>query len=204
MQKKIKILIDRIFGFLVLILLMPLIIIISAIIRIDGPIFFFQQRLGKNGKIFTCVKFRTMILNADKFLDKNGMPTKDRVTKFGKFLRKTSLDEIPQIFNIVLGQMSFVGPRPTLVSHWTRYTSMQKRRFEMSPGITGLAQINGRNNIPWTKRIEFDLYYIDNFSLWLDIKILIKTIKVVFQRKNIEMDRNSPEMDDLDNRQDKN
>lgn len=204
MQKKIKILIDRIFGFLVLILLMPLIIIISAIIRIDGPIFFFQQRLGKNGKIFTCVKFRTMMLNADKYLDKNGMPTRDRVTKFGKFLRKTSLDEIPQIFNIVFGQMSFVGPRPTLVSHWIRYTSMQKRRFEMSPGITGLAQINGRNNIPWTKRIEFDLYYIDNFSLWLDIKILIKTIKVVFQRKNIEMDRNSPEMDDLDNHQDKN
>lgn len=188
---------DRIFGVLALVLLAPLIIIISIFIRIDGPIFFFQQRLGKNGKIFTCIKFRTMILNADDYLDKNGLPTRDRVTKLGKILRKTSLDEIPQLFNIVFGQMSFVGPRPTLVSHWVKYNSLQKRRFEMLPGITGLAQINGRNDIPWSKRIEFDLQYIDNFSLWLDIKILIKTIKVVFQKKNIEMDRNSPEMDDL-------
>lgn len=197
MQLTVKKILDRLLSILLLILLLPLILLISILIKINGPIFFFQQRLGKNGKIFTCIKFRTMIVNADDYLDDQGSPTRDRVTKIGRLLRKTSLDEIPQLLNIMIGQMSFIGPRPTLVSHWKKYTKEQKRRFMMSPGVTGWAQINGRNTIPWSKRIELDIEYIDDFSLFFDLVIFLKTIKVVLQRKNIEMDRNSPKLDDL-------
>ena len=138
-----------------------------------------------------------MIVNADNYLDDFGVPTKDRVTKFGKYLRSSSLDEIPQLFNIVLGHMSFIGPRPTLLSHWNRYSEKQKKRFQMAPGITGWAQVNGRNSIPWSKRIELDIEYIENFSLWFDIIIVLRTFKVVLQRKDVAIDRNSVEVDDL-------
>lgn len=196
-QLIIKKLLDLFLAFLMATILLPLLIFISLIIKFDGPIFFLQNRLGKDGKVFTCIKFRTMVVNADNYLDNKGIPIKDRVTKFGKFLRKTSLDETPQLINIMMGQMSFIGPRPTLVSHWNKYTSKQKSRFKMSPGITGWAQVNGRNKIPWSKRIELDIEYIENFSLMFDFIIFTKTIKVVLQRKNIELDRNSPNLDDL-------
>ena len=118
MQLIIKHILDRFFSILLFILLFPLMLLISILIGINGPIFFTQPRLGKDGKVFNIIKFRTMIVNADDYLDSNGSPTRDRVTKIGKILRVTSLDEIPQLFNIILGQMSFIGPRPTLVSHW--------------------------------------------------------------------------------------
>ena len=151
MQIIIKNFFDRLCAIILICLLLPLIILISILVSINGPIFILQPRLGKNGKKFTCIKFRTMIVDADNYLDDFGVPTKDRVTKFGKYLRSSSLDEIPQLFNIVLGHMSFIGPRPTLVSHWNRYSEQQKKRFKMVPGITGWAQINGRNSIPWSK-----------------------------------------------------
>jgi undecaprenyl phosphate N,N'-diacetylbacillosamine 1-phosphate transferase len=196
-QSTIKSVLDRFFAFILVILLSPLIALISILIKLDGPIFFIQLRLGKNGKVFKVIKFRTMIVNADDYLDSNGAPTRDRVTIIGKVLRATSLDEIPQLFNIILGQMSFIGPRPTLVSHWNRYTKEQKKRSKMLPGITGWAQVCGRNEIPWSKRIELDIEYIDNFSLWFDVVIVFKTINVIFLRKDIAMDRNTSSVDDL-------
>ena len=197
MQLIIKQVLDIFFAVMLLILLLPLILLISILIKCNGPVFFTQLRLGKNGIIFNVIKFRTMIVNADDYLDSNGSPTRDRVTKIGKILRVTSLDEIPQLFNIILGQMSFIGPRPTLVSHWNRYTKEQKKRSKMLPGITGWAQVYGRNEIPWSKRIELDIEYIDNFSLWFDVVIVFKTINVIFLRKDIAMDRNTSSVDDL-------
>jgi len=197
MQLIIKHILDRFFSIALFIVLLPLMLLISILIRLDGPIFYTQPRLGKDGKVFNVIKFRTMIVNADDYLDPNGIPTRDRVTKIGKVLRTTSLDEIPQLINIILGEMSFIGPRPALVSHWNRYTKEQKKRTTMLPGITGLAQVSGRNEIPWSKRIKLDLEYINNFSLCFDFVIVLKTIKVVFQRKDILMDRNTSSVDDL-------
>lgn len=198
MQIFIKSLLDRFFATFFLIILSPLLFIVSVIIKFTGPVFFIQPRLGKNGKVFKVIKFRSMIVDADNFLDSNGIPTKERITKFGRFLRLTSLDELPQLINIIFGQMSFIGPRPTLVSHWNRYTKFQKKRSKMLPGITGWAQVSGRNEIPWSKRIELDIEYINNYSLWFDIVIFFKTIEVIFRRKNISIDRNSLKVDDLD------
>ena len=197
MQLIIKHILDRFFSISLLIVLFPLMLLISVLIKVSGPIFFTQPRLGKGGKVFNVIKFRTMIVNADDYLDSNGSPTRDRVTKIGKVLRVTSLDEIPQLLNIILGQMSFIGPRPTLVSHWNRYTKEQKKRSKMLPGITGWAQVCGRNEIPWSKRIELDIEYINNFSLWFDVVIAFKTIYVIFRRKDISMDRNTSSVDDL-------
>lgn len=197
MKFKIKEVFDFFSAMFFIILLSPLMLLISIIILFEGPVFIFQPRLGKNGKVFNCLKFRSMIVNADNYIDSHGRPTINRVTKFGSFLRRYSLDELPQLFNILKGQMSFVGPRPALVSHLERYTKEQKTRLNMKPGITGLAQINGRNNIPWSKRIEFDLEYISKFSLWLDIKILIKTAFIIFKTEDFILDRNPETADDL-------
>ena len=197
LQLIIKRALDIFFAMILMIFLFPLLLLISILNSSDGPIFFTQPRLGKDGKVFNIIKFRTMIVNADDFLDSNGAPTRDRVTKIGKVLRTTSLDEIPQLFNIILGQMSFIGPRPTLVSHWDRYTKEQKNRSKMLPGITGWAQVCGRNEIPWSKRIELDIEYINNFSLWFDVVVAFKTIYVIFRRKDISMDRNTSSVDDL-------
>jgi undecaprenyl phosphate N,N'-diacetylbacillosamine 1-phosphate transferase len=193
----------RVFDLLVsttlLILLWPVIFIIAIIIKLDrGPVFFIQKRLGLYGKCFKIYKFRSMVVDADKYLDEKGMSTIDRITKFGNFMRKTSIDEIPQLFNIIRGDMSIVGPRPTLVEHYNLYSDEQKRRFEMRPGVTGLAQINGRNTLKWTKRLEYDVEYIDKYSLWLDLKILLKTVGVVLRGDGIVLDRNASQVNDLD------
>ena len=198
MQLIIKNFFDKFFAIFLLALLSPLFVFICILIKFTGPIFFLQPRLGKHGKVFTLIKFRTMIVDADNYLDAMGFPTKERVTRIGKFLRKSSLDEIPQLINIILGQMSFVGPRPALVSHWNKYTKEQKKRTKMLPGITGWAQVNGRNKILWSKRIELDIKYINEFSLWFDLIILLKTIKFLFQKKDILLDRDILE-DDLGN-----
>lgn len=140
-----------------------------------------------------------MIPNADALLDEHQKVGSgiNRVTKVGEFLRKLSLDELPQVFNILTGEMSFIGPRPALYESMERYTAKQKERFLMKPGITGLTQVNGRNLLKWSRRIEYDNQYIENYSLWLDIKILFKTIKVVLLREGIVMDRNPDQVDDL-------
>lgn len=197
MQKIIKHILDRFFAAVLLLCLFPLIILIAIVVKVDGPVFFIQPRLGKNGVVFKIIKFRTMIVNADDYLDYVGQPTRNRITKVGKFLRVTSLDEIPQLVNILLGQMSFIGPRPTLISHWDRYTKEQKKRFKMLPGISGWAQVSGRNELPWSKRIELDIEYINNFSLWFDLVIFLKTLVILINRKGHVMDRNAPAIDDL-------
>ncbi len=200
LQLHIKYVLDKLLALILIIILFPLWIIIMIAIKLDdgGPIFFTQERLGENGKTFKIFKFRTMLVDADKFLDENGRVTrKNRITRMGKFLRKLSLDELPQLINIIKGDMSIIGPRPALPSHLPRYTEWQKRRLLMKPGVTGLAQINGRNTLKWSKRIEYDIEYIENYSLWLDLKILLKTIKVVFLREGIVLDRNPQDVDDL-------
>jgi undecaprenyl phosphate N,N'-diacetylbacillosamine 1-phosphate transferase len=148
-----------------------------------SPVFFIQKRPGRNEKIFSLIKLRTM----QNLKDEEGslLPDKDRLTKLGRFLRSTSIDELPELWNVVIGEMSLVGPRPLLTQYLPRYSEKQSRRHEVLPGLTGLAQINGRNNLDWDRKFELDVHYIDNLSFFLDIKILIITFLKIIQRKNI-------------------
>lgn len=149
----------------------------------DGKPFFFQLRPGKDGKIFKIIKFKTM---TDK-KDENGnlLPDADRLTKIGSFVRKTSLDEIPQLLNVIKGDMALVGPRPLLPQYLELYNDFQRRRNEVKPGITGWAQVNGRNSISWEKKFEYDVWYVDNVSFLLDVKILIMTVLKVVRSEGI-------------------
>lgn len=171
----------------------PVLIVIPIAICIDskGPAVFTQERMGKNGKVFKIYKFRTMLI-PEESLDENGemLEPKQRITRVGAFLRKTSLDELMQVFNVLEGTMSIVGPRPSLPYQADNYTERQHGRFKMRPGITGWAQVNGRNDLTWTEKIEFDLEYIENYSLWFDIKILFRTVAVVFKQEGIAFENN--------------
>lgn len=155
----------------------------------EGPVFFKQERLGKNGKVFKIIKFRTMIDNAEQI--GTGVITFEndpRITKVGSFLRKTSLDELPQLINVLKGDMSIVGPRPPVPYHpkkYEEYSEYEKKRFNVKPGITGYAQVNGRNNLTWEQRINMDVYYVDNRSFLLDLKIIILTMVKVLKREDI-------------------
>lgn len=151
-----------------------------------GKPFFFQQRPGKNEKIFKVIKFRSMNDKKDK--GGNLLPDAERLTKAGSFVRKTSLDEIPQLINVLKGDMSLIGPRPLLVQYLHLYNNTQKRRHEVRPGVTGWAQVNGRNAISWAKKFEYDVWYVDHLSFALDIKILFLTIKKVFVREGISQE----------------
>lgn len=171
-----------------IVLLFPLLIVIALAIKVDdpGPVFFRQERVGKGGQVFKIFKFRTMIVGAEEkgagiFVEKND----DRITRVGNFLRKISLDELPQLLNTLKGEMSLVGPRPTLPYQVERYDELQKRRLLFKPGMTGWAQVNGRNAITWPERIELDLWYINNWSFWLDIKIIMKTLAILFDKRTI-------------------
>jgi len=200
LQIKVKYALDRILGIFLLVLISPLFIIIAILIKIEdqGPVFFKQKRPGLYGKPFTIRKFRSMIPDADRFLDENGIPTiANRVTRVGKTLRHLSLDEIPQLVNIARGEMSFIGPRPALWEYMGKYTDEQKKRFAMKPGVTGLAQVNGRNTLKWSKRIEYDIEYVENYSFKLDLIILARTIKTVILREGIVLDRNPDQVDDI-------
>lgn len=175
-----------------IIILSPIFIIIALFIKLTykGSAFFKQQRLGKNGKVFNIIKFRTMIVNAQQMGD--GLTVKSendtRITKVGKILRATSLDELPQLFNVLKGDMSLVGPRPPVPYHpykYEEYNDFQRKRFEMKPGMTGLAQVTVRNSVGWDERIVLDNQYVDNFTVWLDIKILFKTFIKVFRSRNV-------------------
>ena len=148
--------------------------------------FFFQERPGKNAKIFKVVKFKTMTDERDA--SGNLLPDAERLTKVGKFVRSTSLDEIPQLLNVIKGDMSLIGPRPLLVQYLPLYNETQRRRHEVRPGITGWAQVNGRNAISWEQKFAYDVWYVDNVSLSLDCKILVKTIQKVFKREGINSD----------------
>jgi len=168
-----------------IILLSPLLVLIYGTVRLrlGSHALFTQQRPGRNGKVFTFYKYRTM---TDK-RDSNGelLPDKDRITPLGNFLRKTSLDELPSLFNVLKGDMSLVGPRPLLMEYLDRYSTEQARRHDVKPGITGWAQINGRNAISWGEKFKLDVWYVENQSFWLDIKILFMTVVKVVKRSDV-------------------
>lgn len=168
-----------------LVVLSPLLILVTVLLTFanNGKPFFFQLRPGKNGKIFKIVKFKTMNDKKDK--DGKLLPDAERLTKIGAFVRKTSLDEIPQLINVVLGDMSVVGPRPLLTNYMHLYNEFQNRRHEVKPGITGWAQVNGRNAISWDQKFAYDVWYVDNISFTLDVKILLKTIIKVIKSDGI-------------------
>ena len=174
-----------------IIILSPVYLIVAILVHrnLGSPIIFRQKRPGKNGKVFEMLKFRSML---DK-TDKNGevLPDKKRLTSFGMKLRSTSLDELPELFNVLKGDMSLVGPRPLLVEYLKLYSKEQNKRHNMKPGITGLAQINGRNSISWSKKLKYDVEYVDNFNILLDIKILFITIYKVIKREGISQEGNA-------------
>ncbi|WMS94902.1 sugar transferase [Pseudoalteromonas sp. HL-AS2] len=184
--------IKRLFDFITALsavfVLLPVIIFVAVLIRfkLGSPILFTQDRPGLNDKIFKMMKFRTMLDGKDKH--GNLLPDDERMTKFGAFLRSTSLDELPGLFNVLKGDMSLVGPRPLLVQYLPLYSIEQARRHNVRPGITGWAQVNGRNAISWDKKFKLDVWYVDNQSFLLDMKILLLTVKKVFVREGISAD----------------
>ncbi len=180
-----KRLFDLIIAFLGLFVLSPLFLLITLLLIIanSGHPFFTQTRPGKNAHLFKVIKFKTMNDKRDKL--GNLLPDAKRLTPVGKFIRKTSLDEIPQLINVLKGDMSLIGPRPLLVEYLPLYNKEQSRRHEVKPGITGWAQVNGRNAISWEQKFEYDIYYVDNCSFVLDMVILIKTIEKVFKSEGI-------------------
>lgn len=180
-----KRLFDIVISSLLLILLSPVLLVLSILVRITlgSPVLFRQVRPGLHGRPFTMYKFRTMTDERD--IQGRLLPDEQRLTKLGRFLRSTSLDELPELFNVLKGDMSLVGPRPLLMEYLPLYTPEQARRHEVRPGITGWAQVNGRNAISWEEKFRYDVWYVDNWSFWLDIKILWMTIVSVLKREGI-------------------
>jgi len=188
LQRVLKRALDLVVSFLALLGLLPLLLLIGLLIKSDspGPIFFIQERVGKDGKPFLAYKFRTMVQGAidegaGLFVERDD----PRITCVGRLLRRFSLDELPQLINILKGEMSLVGPRPTLAYQVEQYDDFQRRRLEVRPGITGWAQVHGRNLLSWPERIEYDVWYIDHWSLWLDIRILLLTPIVIVRSQGI-------------------
>lgn len=176
---------DFIFSLVVFIILLPVFLVIVFILMItnNGNPFFLQRRPGLRGKIFKVIKFKTM--NDKKDMDGKFLPDAKRMTTIGSFIRKTSLDEIPQLLNVIKGDMSLIGPRPLLVEYLPLYNDVQQRRHEVKPGITGWAQVNGRNAISWDQKFEYDVWYVKNLSFALDIKIFFLTLNKVFKSEGI-------------------
>lgn len=187
-KKYIKRLLDIVLSLIAIIITLPIFLIIGILVLIflGKPAIFRQKRPGKNEKIFTMYKFRTMSNKKDK--DGNLLPNELRITKFGNFLRKTSLDEIPEFINILKGDMSFVGPRPLRADYLPLYNKEQKHRHDIRPGLTGLAQVSGRNNITWSEKFKYDLEYVNNITFQNDLKIVFLTIEKVILRKDIYSD----------------
>ncbi|MBS4534478.1 sugar transferase [Clostridium sp. D2Q-14] len=181
---------DFIFALLLLIIVLPIMLIAAILIKIEseGPVLFRQERPGKDAKIFKVNKFRTMRVETE--INGRLITDKERITKVGGFLRKTSIDELPQLFNILKGEMSFIGPRPLLIQYLKYYNSEQMRRHEVTPGISGWAQVNGRNTISWEEKFKYDIYYVDNAGLLLDLKIVWLTFYKVLNRKDINNSKN--------------
>jgi sugar transferase EpsL len=184
-------------AFVGLILLSPIMALVALLVRVNlgAPVLFRQKRPGLNGKLFTMYKFRTM--NDRRDTDGNLLSDADRLTPFGRFLRSSSLDELPELFNVLKGEMSLVGPRPLLWEYLERYTPEQARRHEVRPGITGWAQVNGRQNIKFSKRLEYDVWYVDHQSFVLDLKILFLTFYRVLQQEGVKSGQDIQEVDDL-------
>ncbi len=188
-SRGIKIIGDRLMAALLLLLFSPILVVVAIVVRIrmGSPIVFTQTRPGKDSRIFTVYKFRTMTDDCDRA--GNLLSDEERLIPVGQFLRKASLDELPQLWNVLIGDMSFVGPRPLLVRYLDRYNSEQARRHDVQPGITGWAQVNGRNALSWDEKFRLDIWYVDNWSLWLDLKILLLTVKKVFKQEGISQSK---------------
>lgn len=190
-----RIFFKRIFDFVLaaigLFLLLPLLVILTIALTIvnNGSPFFFQRRPGKDNRIFTIAKFKTMTDATDEKGEL--LPDFERMTKIGSFIRKTSLDEIPQLWSVLKGDMSLIGPRPLLVKYLPLYSEEQSKRHHVRPGITGWAQVNGRNNLAWERKFELDLFYVNNLSFLLDMKILLKTIAKVFKSEGVNSEENN-------------
>tara|TARA_R100000789_G_scaffold3974_1_gene7717 strand:+ start:236 stop:841 length:606 start_codon:yes stop_codon:yes gene_type:complete len=180
-----KKILDFFIAFTALLVLSPLLIPITVLLALanNGKPFFFQKRPGKNGRIFNIIKFKTMTDEKDE--NGNLLPDEKRLTAVGKFVRKTSIDEIPQLINVLKGNMSLIGPRPLLPQYLSLYSERQRKRHDVKPGITGWAQVNGRNAISWTKKFEYDVWYVENLSFGLDVRIIFKTIKKVLVSEGI-------------------
>lgn len=191
-KNKIFPVLKRLFDFFAalagILLLSPVLLVLAVLVRrkLGFPVFFKQQRPGVNGKIFTMYKFRTMTDARNE--EGNLLPDEDRLPAFGKFLRSTSLDELPELINVLKGDMSLVGPRPLLVQYLPRYSTFQARRHEVRPGITGWAQVNGRNALSWEEKFALDVWYVDNASFTLDLKILWMTVEKILKREGITQD----------------
>jgi len=192
MNRRIQLALKRAFDIVIplvaLILLSPLIGLVALAIKLNGggPVLYIQKRVGKDGRIFRCYKFRTMVVGAEnKGLGLEVSKDDPRITRVGRFLRQWTLDELPQLINVLRGEMSLVGPRPGVASQVARYTPHQRRRLEMKPGMAGWAWINGRNIIAWTQRIELDIWYIDHWSLWLDLVILLKALGIALRKEGV-------------------
>jgi undecaprenyl phosphate N,N'-diacetylbacillosamine 1-phosphate transferase len=188
-----KRLLDFVLSLLAIIVLSPVLLITALLVRskLGSPVIFKQERPGKNEKIFTLYKFRTMTDEKDE--EGNLLPDEIRLTRFGKLLRSTSLDELPELFNILKGDMSIVGPRPLLVSYLPYYTEKEKHRHDVRPGLTGLAQVKGRNYIAWDERFKIDVEYVENLSFVLDIKIIFETVLIVLKKSDIATDTRTVE-----------
>ncbi len=190
--KYIKRAMDFLVAVILLTVLSPLMLLAATLIAVnrDGPILFKQKRPGKDGKIFTVYKFRTM---STALIDRNGKELSDfeRMTRIGKILRKTSIDELPQLFNIIKGDMSFIGPRPLLTEYLGLYSPEQMRRHEVLPGISGWAQVNGRNTLTWEQKFAYDIYYVDHYSFLMDMKIFFKTIENVLRQDGINSENDN-------------
>jgi lipopolysaccharide/colanic/teichoic acid biosynthesis glycosyltransferase len=184
---------------LLLVVLSPIILLTALLVKLDGgPIFFLQDRVGRDEKIFKVIKIRTMIVGAEAMLDKRGRPTGSRITRVGRFLRKSSLDELPQLINVIKGEMSFIGPRPILIRMLPFLTQRERRRFEVRPGITGLAQVKGRNFLRWSRRFRYDEIYVNRMSISLDAHIFFRTLVVlVFNTSGVASETNPDMVDDV-------
>lgn len=180
-----KRLVDIIIASIALLLLLPIFLLVAYKVRknLGAPIFFYQERPGKNGKLFKMIKFRSMKDAFDR--EGNPLPDENRITPFGQKLRSTTLDEMPQLINVLKGDMSIVGPRPQLVEFLEHYTPEQMRRHEVKPGMTGLAQVSGRNNLDWEEKFKLDIEYVDTHTLGLDFKIMLKTVLVLLKKEGI-------------------
>lgn len=188
---------DKIVSFVMLVLLLPVFLLIALLIILDsrGPVLFLQERVGTNKRIFKAIKFRTMYVGAEnKTRGRYVYKSDPNVTRIGRILRRTGIDELPQLINVLKGEMSFVGPRPTLKYQVEKYNKFQKKRLLAKPGITGWALVNGRNKLTWEERIEYDVWYVENWSFWLDVKILLKTIYVVAKGEGLYADRETDEI----------
>lgn len=176
---------DLIFCLIALILILPfsLMLAIAIYFKLGSPIFFTQDRVGKNGKVFKMIKFRSMLNSKDKA--GNLLSDEERLTAFGRALRSTSFDELPELINVIKGDMSLIGPRPLLVEYIPLYNEKQFKRHNVLPGITGWAQVNGRNSISWNEKFQLDVWYVENWSVWLDLKIFFKTIWKIVERDGI-------------------